>query len=413
MEKKHVVIIGGGFAGIYAARALARAAKDTLRITIINRTNHFLFTPMLHEVATGSLGHHQVVESIREIIYGTNIHFIEGSVDSVALASKNVHVGNVIVPYDYLVFAQGSTSHFFHTKGAQEHAFVLKDLSDAISLRNKIIEMFERASLEQNPTVRKQLLSFIIVGGGATGVETAVEIAEFAQRTLAKYYASGCRDTKPTVTLIQSSEELLPAFHASTRARALKVLRKKGIAVRFSTRVKEVTGTYVLIDKEEEIPAGVVVWTAGVKANTIPTSEAQLPVHESGRIHANQNLLVENCTDVFALGDVAYIQIADGRITPMLAQVAIAQAKVLARNILRAIAGKPLKPFQYSSKGELISLGRWEAAGIIFGIPVYGKLAWFIWRTVYLFKFISGPKRLRIAFDWTLQIFYPRDITRV
>lgn len=411
MQKK-IVIIGGGFAGLYAARAIARAARSRVAITIVSRTNYFLFTPMLHEVATGGLGHHQVVESVREIVHGLPIDFYEATVQSVNLAKKEIATERGAISYDMLVLAQGATTNFFNTKGAAEHALVLKDLRDAIALRNMIIERFETAAHETDSAAREKLLSFVVVGGGATGVESAAEIAEFVNYTLVQYYKQGCLGTKPTVTLVQSGSELLPMFVPAIRTRAAKVLQKAGVRILFNTKVQEVSADGVTLAGGDMLSAATVLWTAGVKPNQIPTEDGSLPLHASERIITDEAFRVAGHTDVFAIGDGALVAGFGERGLPMLAQVAIAEARHLTQNIRRMFDGKAMLPFSYHSKGELVSLGRWEAVGSIFGIMVYGKLAWFLWRTVYLFKFISGSKRLRIAFDWTLQIFYPRDITR-
>jgi NADH dehydrogenase len=410
MQKK-IIIIGGGFAGIYAARAIARAAGKDAEVTIINRTNSSLFTPMLHEVATGGLGHHQVVESVREIIRGLRISIREAEVLSVDLAVKNVLTDRGEIPYDMLVFAQGATTNFFNTPGAQAHSLVLKDLRDAISIRNSIIDAFEKAATEPDQAARERLLSFTVVGGGATGVESAVEIAEFSSGTLRKYY-SGCRTTMPRITLVQSAPELLPMFKPKVRARALKVLKRQGVQVLLNTKVSEVGEDGILLSSGERVQAGMVLWTAGVMPNRIAVTGGELPLDPGGRILTDQAFAVLGYGGVFAIGDAAHVDGFGERGLPMLAQVATREAKQLGINIARIMKGKQPLPFSYRSKGELVSLGRWQAAGTIFGITIHGKLAWFIWRTVYLFKFNSGAKRLRIAFDWTLQLFYPRDITR-
>ena len=206
---KKVVILGSGFAGIYGALSTYKNCGEKVSITIINRTNYFLFTPMLHEVATGGLGSHQVVESIREIIYKKNISFIEADVASVDLANKEVITNNGNIPYDILVVALGATTNFFGTSGAADHAYVLKNLKDALNIRDRIIDIFERASMEKDEIKRKQMLSFVVVGGGATGVEIITEIAELCNETLEKYYRGKIDCGDVTISLINSGPELL------------------------------------------------------------------------------------------------------------------------------------------------------------------------------------------------------------
>jgi NADH dehydrogenase len=411
-SKKKIVILGGGFAGIYAALSTLRECGDMVEITVINRANYFLFTPLLHEVATGSLGHHQVVESIREIVYKTPIHFLEASIQSVDLAKKEVVTDHGTRPYDLLVVALGASTNFFGTPGAVEHSFVLKDLNDAIKIRNHVIERFEAASRESDPEVRKKILTFVVVGGGATGVEYAAELAEFAERTLYKYYKKECSSTPASITLVHAGPELLRPFTQKTQARALESLAKKGVTVLFGARVTEVSKDGVALVTGEHIDTETVIWTAGVRPNKVSTVGGEFEIDAHGRIMTDTTLLASGRTDVFAIGDVAHVADRNGVPYPMLAQIATKQAEHLGDNIRRVLASEPLESFSYTQKGSLVSLGKWEAAGNIGPVNLHGMFAWFVWRTVYLFKFISWSKRIKIAMDWTVNLFFPRDITR-
>lgn len=412
MQKQNIVILGGGFAGIYAALSILKECGNSVDVTIVNRTNYFLFTPMLHEVATGGLGHHQVVESIREIVHKRRIRFFEASVASVDLTQKIAQTDHGVVPYNTLVIALGASTNFFNTPGAAEHSFVLKDLSDAIRIRNHVIERFEAASRERDAVLRAKLLSFVVVGGGATGVEFAAELAEFAEHTLYKYYKASCLSTQATISLIHAGTELLAAFSPKTRSRALASLTKKGVRVLVATKAAAVDAEGILLSTGERIASDTVIWTAGVRPNTLGTSGGTLSTDAEGRIVADATFAVPGHVDVFAIGDVAHVPSKNGTPYPMLAQIATAEARHLGANIRRAIEGRPLKPFVFKEKGSLVSLGKWEAAGTIAGVDIHGKFAWFIWRTVYLFKFISKSKRLKIAMDWTVGLFFSRDITR-
>ncbi len=412
-QKQKIVILGGGFAGIYSALSILKHCGDEVEITIINRTNYFLFTPMLHEVATGGLGHHQVVESIREIIYKTPIQFLEASVFSVDLEKKEIVTDHGNRMYDKLVIAIGASTNFFNTPGAEKYGKVLKNLSDAIDIRDHIIERFESASRETNLEVRMKMLTFVIVGGGATGVEFAAELAEFSKHTLHKYYRRECPNTKANIVLVHSGKELLGHFSPETRERAKKSLEKKGIRLMLDTKVTDVEENYVTLSNEETIDTHAVIWTAGVRPNSIHTNGGHLPKDGSERITTNPDMSVVGFSDVYALGDVAHVPDADGNPYPMLAQIAVEQAKHLGKNIARSIAGDESEPFVYATKGSLVSLGQWEAAGTISGVNLYGKFAWFIWRTVYLFKFISWSKKIKIAVDWTIHLFTSRDSTRI
>jgi NADH dehydrogenase len=354
-----------------------------------------------------------VVESIREIIYKTPIKFFEADILSVDISKKEVVTDHGSKPYDMLVVALGATTNFFGTPGAEEYSLVLKDLGNAITLRNQVSERFEAASREKDPEVRKRLLSFVVVGGGATGVELAAELAALCKRTFHKYYRREFPDMHMDITLVQSAPELLPSFDLATRKQALASLAKKQVNVRLNTKVAEVKKDAVVLSSGESIPSSMTVWAAGVRPNSIATTGGEFQKDKAGRVMADATFAVHGAPGVYALGDMANVNNGTDRGYPMLAQVATMQAKHMGKNMALAIAGKPLMPFTFKAKGELVSLGQWEAAGTIGGINLYGRLAWFIWRTVYLFKFISNAKRVKIAVDWTMHLFVPRDVTRI
>lgn len=409
---KKVVILGSGFAGIYSALSTYKHCDQSVSITVISNRNYFLFTPMLHEVATGGLGSHQIVESIREIVYKKHINFLEADIMSVDVLKKEVTTSNGVVSYDALVVALGATTNFFGTPGAVEHTYSLKTLKDALNIRDRIIDIFEEASRETDIEKRRRMLSFVVVGGGATGVEIVSEIAELCSQTLEKYYRKkiSCDDVK--ISLVNSGPELLNVFDVKIREYALKILQKNKINVLLNTKVKEVSALGVIFSDDTILSSETVIWSAGVKANTLLTQGGDLPKDAGGRILTDMTCTVIGFPDIFAIGDISHFKETSERGLPMLAQVAVVEGEYVGKNIAKLFAGKPLVPLYYLSKGEFVSLGKGEASGMIFGIHFYGKFAWFIWRTIYLFKFISKSKRFRIAFDWTMQIFSNRDITR-
>lgn len=412
-NKKKIVILGAGFAGVYSAISIWKKLGNNIEITIINQNNHFLFTPMLHEVATGGVGHHQVVESLREIFYKKEIKFFEGKVESVDLERKEVVTNNGNKSYDILVVAIGATTNFYNTKGAEENSFVLKDLSNAIKLRNHIITQFESASRETDKKIQEQKLSFVVVGGGATGVELSAEISDFCRKTFRKYYSDNLVCENFDITLINSGAELLRPFDIKTRKYAEKILQEKRVNVLQNKKVNEVTKTSVKLEGGEEIFADTIIWTAGVKPNEINFINGEVAKDEIGRIIANKNLLAKNYDNIFVLGDVANIEQENGNPYPMLAQVASEEAELIGTNIYNLINNKKLVEFNYKLNDQLVSLGQWEAAGTVMSVHIYGLLAWFIWRTVYLFKFISNSKKIKIAIDWTIHLFHSRDITKI
>lgn len=412
MNKTKIVILGAGFGGIYTYIHLRKKFKPSeVEIVLVNRSNHFLFTPMLHEVATGGLSHHQIVESLREIIYNTDTNLYVTEVTSVDLEQKIVHTNLEDINYDYLVIATGATTNYYNIPGAEENTFALKSLIEAIRLRNYFIDSFEKASKVKDPKERKKLLSFAIIGGGATGVEVAGEAADFFYKTFCKYYCKDVHDDDVNIYLINRGPELLNQFNPYLRKKAITTLKKKGVEVMLNSPVTAITENHIKLDNNRTLEVANVIWTAGVRANP-PTFNQKVATDKRGRLKVDQYMRLEDHENVFALGDVACYCHQGKDPLPMLAQVAVQQAKNVAHNIACSVRGKQLKPFKYRSKGELVSLGQWGALGHTLGVSWSGPLAWWLWRTVYLFKFISRSKKIKIAIDWTVNLFHHRDITR-
>ena len=443
IQKPHIIIIGAGFGGVYAAKYLARKLDQEADITVISRDNYFLFTPLLHEVATGSLSYQSVVEPVVEIFRGRGVHFVQEEVHSIDLDKKSVEADTRSFVYDYLVISSGAETNTYNIPGVKENAIMLKTLPDALDLRKRIIESIKKASHTDDQAERKRLLSFIIVGGGPTGVELAAELDEFVFQVAKSYYATALSAHEISITLIAASADLLPQFSPQVRSKALSVLSKKGIAVLLNTAVSEVRVDGVStkdiskpgIGDTRFISAGTIVWVAGVEAS-LPSMSGENHIHKSGRLLVNEFLQVEGHTEVFALGDAAILPIKEGEMpVPQLAQAAIQEAKIVAENISTLIkynrdctsnsslstssqssAYSPrtqLKYFTYHSRGMLVSLGSSQAAGDIFGLHPSGPLMWFLWRTVYLFKFTPWRKRLSIMSEWTINLFTPRDISEI
>ncbi len=407
MKKAHVVIIGGGFGGIYTARYLQSLIDtDKVDVTLINKTNYFQFTPLLHEVATGGLSPMSVVEPIREIFRKEMIHFIQDEVKVINVEQKQVVTINRTIGYDFLVVSSGAETNYYGTMGAQDNTLTLKNLNDALTIRRTIIDACERAAHIADEEERKRLLSIVVVGGGATGVELAAEIVEFMKETLCSYYGNTCHLKKEDmkVTVVAASPDLLPPFPPALRLIAKNELIRKGITVLTGETVTEVRQNKIIFADKSFIDAGIIIWVAGVKP--MSPDIAGVEKEKNGRIKVDEFLRVAGKTDVFSLGDV-------GGTAPMLAQVAVQQGKIVAKNIGATIDATTLTPFVFHEKGLLVSLGQWYAAGRIFGIVLKGPLMWFIWRGVYLLNFNSWRKRLKILIEWIVNLFYPRDITEV
>lgn len=412
-----VVVIGGGFGGVYTAKYLVPLIKKGLvTVTLISKENHFLFTPLLHEVATGGLSPESVVEPLREVFRGTGVSVVADHVVRISTNNRMVYGEGGTYPYDYVVVATGASTRLpsFVTPQAT-WVYTLKSLADAQAIRNALIEQFEKAVALQTKHERKKALSFVVVGAGPTGVETVAEIADFTRIALCAYFKdAGIQSDDVSITLVGSSVDVVPQFHPTVRDYVADVLKKKGIHLALGQAVSSVKDHQIVLDNQRGFPAALVVWSAGV-IPVPPTILGNTQQEQGGRIIVDHSLQVKGVERVFALGDVAafYGGHGEDRPLPSLAQVAVRQAKVVASAIEAVCFGKTLPIFSYRIKGLLLSLGQWNAAADMFGIRFYGKGAWWFWRTVYLFNFTSWRKRFRVAMEWTINLFSPRDITRI
>ncbi len=414
MDKPHrIVIIGAGFAGTYTLKRLHTLfhGRSDILISLINPRNYFLFTPLLHEVATGGVNPENIIEPLRDAAGCCLDTFHLGIVEKIHTKNKTVQLSHGLVPYDHLVIASGAQTNFFNIKGAQEHSFTLKSLEDAISIKRHLVRTVEKAAHETNEEIQKSLLTFTVVGGGPTGVEMAAEMAEFFHDTFVWYYPKELIE-KIKIILVQAGPELLPQFSKAVRVKAIQVLRKKKIDVRTNTTVQKVEQNLVYINGKEKINTHTIIWVAGVKPVTMefdikPKGDAM------GRIVVNEFLSMPNNQNIFVIGDNAHTPTKDGKGLPALAQVAVKQARRVGDNIAAQILQKPQKKFFYKSTGSMVSLGQWMAAGEIATFTFWGHFTWWIWRTVYLSKLLSFRKKISVAVDWTIDLFYPRDISEI
>lgn len=415
MNKPHVVIVGAGFGGVYTASNLVPYVKQGLiEVTLINKTNYFLFTPLLHEVATGGLGTHSATESLREIFSGTGVRLIQASVDTVDMSARKVFYEGKECAFDVAVVASGAETNYYNIPGAKEYTKVLKNLSDALAIREEIIDAFEDASCITESDDRKKHLTFVVVGGGATGVEMVAEIAEFIGHMYERHFkgVSCIRKDEISIHLVNTGSDLLSMLPLSLRKKAARHLEKLGVMLHLGVSVTEVHNQRIIFKDGGSISARFILWAAGVTPTAPACVGTEVPL-VNGRISTEPSLQVVGTQGVFALGDVSLVQTPDTKGYPSVAQVAVQQANVVASNIMAYTQNKPLKQFSYHSKGTLVSLGQWYAVGTIFGMSFSGKLMWWIWRTVYLFKFNSWSKRFTIMSEWTQALLFPRDITKL
>jgi len=401
-----IVILGGGFGGVYTLKYLHRFFhnKKEVKLILVNKKNYFLFTPLLHEFATGGVSLENLVEPVREIIKCCDYEFIHGEVEKIDLEKKIVYLRKKEIKYDYLVIALGSKTNFYNIPGAKENSFTLKSLDDAIKLRNHFIHMFELAANNDN----EGNLTFVIVGGGATGVELAGEMSDYFYKTFSKIYSKEVI-SKVKIILIERGNELISQFSPKLRQKALERLKKQNINVLLSKGVVEVGENFFKLDDGEIIKTKTVIWTAGIEPN-LPEIIGNVERDNKGRLIVNEYLQVKNYENVFAIGDVCCF-VQNEKPLPQLAQVAVRQAEIAGKNIFNLIKNKPLEKFIYKHQGDLISLGRFFAIGEIKGFAFSGFFAWILWRVVYLSKMISNKDKIKTFIDWLLDIFYPRDST--
>jgi NADH:ubiquinone reductase (H+-translocating) len=413
-DKIKILIIGNGFGGVYTLKHLHKIFHDDpkVELALIGNKNNFLFTPLLHEVATGGINPENIIEPIRNIIGCCLKNFYLGTANFIDLNTKTVISGENIIPYDYLVLSPGSTTNFYGIKGAEEYSLTLKSTEDAIKIKNQSITMMEKASHEKDEILRKKMLKFIIIGGGPTGVELAGELQEFIKENLPNQY--GKKLTKDaSIIIINRGDELINQFHHKLRKKSLKYLHKKGIKVLLNTAVKEVTQDSVILENGEKIEGDNIIWVAGTKPRELKFNQ-ELEKFTDGRLLTNKYLQIKNHSNIFALGDIATL-VNDNypKGLPALAQVAEKQAKIVAENIYLSVNNKKLKEFNYHHSGDLLSLGKFMAIGEISNFTFSGVFAWWLWRTVYLSKLLSWRKKLEVALDWTINLFTSRDTSKV
>jgi NADH dehydrogenase len=395
----HVVIIGGGFGGLDAARTLADA---DVRLTLLDRHNYHLFQPLLYQVATASLSPADIASPIRWVLRRQrNVTVLLANVRDVDVAGKRVLLdeGDEIA-YDFLIVATGAAHSYFGHGEWAERAPGLKTLDDALEIRRRVLLSFEAAERESDPAVQRRLLTFVIVGGGPTGVELAGALAEIARQSLRQDF----RNIKPEsarILLLEGAPHVLGAFPESLRAAAHVSLQRLGVEVRTDSVVTDVTADGVTIRTagvDERLEAQTILWAAGVAASRV-ASGLGVPLDRAGRVPAEPTLAVPGHPDVFVAGDICALS-QDGRPLPGVAQVAKQQGAHAARNIVRAIRKQPLVPFRYRNYGNMATIGRGAAVADIGPVKASGFLAWLIWLFIHIFWLIGFRNRIVVLGEW-------------
>ena len=410
--RTRIVIAGGGFAGFYAAKEFERilARRPEIEVTLISRENFILFTPMLHEVASGDISPGDIVNPLRRIL--RHVKVVVAEVDGIDLPTQTVRCRNLLqgaeltFEFDHLLLALGAETNFFNTPGVQEWAVTMKNLADAALLRNRMVALLEEASLYDDEATQRELLTFVTAGGGFSGAETTGAVNDFLRET-ARYYPAVKPDVIRTI-LVHGGEHLLPELGNELGCYAERKLRERGVVVINSTLVTSYDGSVVKLKDGTSISAATLIWTAGAKPsvviNDLPSKE------QGGRLLVDDYLAVPGVPGLWAVGDCAAVPDGMGKFYPPTAQHGMREAVVAAKNIVRAITGEALKPFRYKTIGMLASLGHHTGVAMLCGMKFSGFIAWWMWRSVYLVKLPQLAKKLRVATDWTLDLFFGREI---
>ncbi|WP_405586592.1 NAD(P)/FAD-dependent oxidoreductase [Streptomyces sp. NBC_01092] len=405
--KPHVVIVGGGFGGVGAARELDRLVGRGLdaHVTLISDSNFLLFTPLLVGVASSTVEARHVSAPVRAGL--ENASFLHGRVVSVDAQTRNAYVsagkeGTLRVPYDHLVLAVGAVPHFFDLPGVGEHAFPMKSVEDATRLRDQVLGALERADLEPDPAEQARLLTFVVAGGGFAGTELVAELFDLVHDVLHLY--PRLHGLRPRFVIVHAGERLLPELSPKLGLYAQRKLGGRGIEFRLGARVSRATAEDITLDSGETIPTRTLAWTAGNRPHPLVGQIMQPP------LAVEATLQVPGMPGLWALGDCARIPDLGGGFHPPTAQHAIREGKAVAKNIAAVLRGRRPVPFRFGGLGVLVSLGHRTAAGEVGGRQVSGLFAWILWRSVYLSKLPTAEKRLRVLADWTLDLVFPRDI---
>ena len=414
VEAKRILILGGGFAGLTVAMELEKklARNRAVEVTLVNRDNFFLFTPMLHEVAASDLDVTTIVNPVRKVL--RHVHFFVGQVEKIDLEKKNVIVSHGFdrhehaLSFDFLVVGVGSVTNFHGIPGLEQRALTMKTLGDAIRLRNHIIAHLEEAESDCC-MVKETLLTFVVAGAGFAGVETVAAISDFARRALRSYPRLG--EQMLRFVLVHHGPAILPELEGRLSTYAQKKLAGRRVEIHLNTTVEGFSGMAVRFADGTTIPTDTLIWTAGTSPNPLLGS---IPcVKEHGRLLVTESLNLGDWPDVWALGDCAAVpDRRTGRFHPPTAQHALRQAKIVAHNVIAAVRGREKKAFNFSTIAQLAAIGQRTGVANILGVNFSGFVAWWLWRTIYLSKLPRFEKKLRVAFDWTLDLIFSKDLVQ-
>lgn len=416
-QRKRVLILGGGFGGVYTARHLERLWRGAgpIEITLVNRDNYFVMTPLLFEAGSGVLEPRHAVNPIRPLLATTR--FVEAEVQRVDMERKCVSVqppGTAEVyelGFDHLVIALGGITNTSLVPGS-ESAQTFKTLGDAIYLRNHVIQQFEKADIEPDPQRKQAQLTFVIVGAGLVGLELMGELTTFVAGVAKLYKHVNYNEIR--FEMIEAGPRIAPEFDDALADYSANVLKRRGVRLRTNTKVSRINPNSIELPDGARIEAQTIVIATGVAPSPMVAAIVGLQKDKKGRLLTEATMRAVGRPDVWALGDCAVIPDPTGKPYPPLAQHALREAKCLAENITAAIRGEgEPKPFVYESKGTLAALGHFKGAGKVYKFKIHGFLAWWVWRTYYLFRMPHWSRRLRVVIDWTVALFFRNDVVQL
>jgi NADH dehydrogenase len=414
-ESKRILILGGGFGGLYTALHLEKRLRRScnIEVTLVNRENFFLFTPMLHEVAAGDLDLTHIVNPVRKLLRRSQ--FFNGDIKSINLNERTVIATHADdnhdheLRYDYLVLALGSVTNFYNLPGLAENALTMKSLTDAILLRSRLITNLENADFECSGEDRSRLLTVVVVGGGFAGVETIASVNDFVREAIRYYPRLTAGELR--IILIEAAGAILPELGPKLGGYAQEKLAQRGVEFRMKTAVRSVSDGEVRLSDNSTIKTNLLVWTAGVSPN--PLLNILECSKERGRLITNEFLEVEGWPEVWALGDCAAVpDLSTGKSCPPTAQHALRQGKIVADNVVAAISGGRRRAFRFKTIGALASIGKRTGVARILGVNFSGFIAWWLWRTIYLSKLPRFEKKVRVALDWALDLLFSKDLVQ-
>jgi NADH dehydrogenase len=414
-DKTRILILGGGFAGVEAARYLDRTAakRANVEVTLVSRDNFILFTPMLHEVVASDLEPPDICNPLRKLLRRVTV--VSGEIRTINLAARRVTISYGIreltreLSFDYLVLALGSETSFLGIPGVAEHALGIKTLRDAVMLRAGVIAMLEAASVEPDPGRRKRMLTSVIVGGGFAGVETVGAINDLARQSLQHYGGIDPREVR--VILIHGGPVILPELGEALGLYAQEKLRKRQVEIKLKTRVTAYADGAVHCDDGEAVAADMLVWAGGVSPSPI-LKDTPFDL-ERGRVVVDSTLELPRFPGVWAVGDcAAIIDPTSKHPYPPTAQHAIREGRRAAKNICARLNGERATPFLYKAPGQLAAIGRRTGVARIFGLKFSGVVGWVLWRTVYLMKLPTLEKKIRVGLRWVLDVVFERDLAQ-